>query len=169
MSAAVALAAAGRAAESHALALAALRHPDGGTLTGFEHLRQAQLDQPRGRLDSALARVRSALAALDGDDPLGQRPMLLACAAALLGEQGLEDQALSTWELAADAAAARGDRRLVAAARAQRALLHARAGRLAEAELELGRAVCVPDVPRGAVHEAALAALASAQGDAGDA
>src|SRR5206468_1198839 len=91
MSAAVALAAAGRAQQSHALALAALRHPDGATLTGFEHLRQAQLDQPRGRLDSALARVRSALAALDGEDPLGQRPMLLACAAALLGEQGLGD------------------------------------------------------------------------------
>src|SRR4051794_27380371 len=169
MSAAVALAAAGRGPESHALALAALRHPDGAGLTGFEHLRQAQLDQPRGRLDSALARVRSALAALDGDDPLGQRPMLLACAAALLGEQGLDDHALSTWELAAGAAAARGDRRLVAAAWAQRAALHARAGRLAEAELALGRAESAPATSQGALHEAAWAPLASAQGDAGDA
>ena len=167
MSAALALAAAGREAESRTLAAAALRHPAGAALTALEHLRQAQLDIPRGRLDAALHRVRSALLALPAGDPLSQRPVLLVCAAAILAEQGHDDEALEAWEEAAVAADARGDRRLVALARGARALLHARAGRTADAELELGRTDEVPAGFRSAVRDAALAVLSHARGEPG--
>src|SRR4051794_31833097 len=167
MSAALALAGAGRETESRALASAALRHPAGASLIAREHLRQAQLDIPRGRLDTALHRVRSALLALPAADPLAQRPALLACAAAILGEQGHDAEALEAWEEAAVAADDRGDRRMVATARGRRALLHARAGRTADAELELGRIEDAPVGLRSAVHDAALAVLSHARGEPG--
>ena len=69
LSAALALAAAGRDAESRTLAAAALRHPAGASFTALEHLRHAQLDLPRGRLDAVLSRVRGALAALPAGTP----------------------------------------------------------------------------------------------------
>ena len=169
MSAALALAAAGRAEESRVLAGAALRHPAGGPLTGLEHLRQAQLDLPRGRLEGAATRLRAAADVLEEADPFGRRPALLACAATLLAEQGADDEALAAFEQAAAAAAARSDRRLAAAVRAQRALLLVGAGSLAEAELELGRAGSVPAACRDAAHEAAVAAVAAVRGDASDA
>src|SRR5439155_1586475 len=93
LTAALALAGEGRAAHSRSLAAAALHHPAGGALTGLEHLRQAQLDVPRGELDRALARVHAAAGALGEDDPLAQRPALLAGVAWILGEQGRDDEA----------------------------------------------------------------------------
>ncbi|TMM02465.1 MAG: hypothetical protein E6G10_10180 [Actinobacteria bacterium] len=165
LTAALALAGEGRAAHSRSLAAAALHHPAGGALTGLEHLRQAQLDVPRGELDRALARVHAAAGALGEDDPLAQRPALLAGVAWILGEQGRDDEALAAWQDAAAAAGAAGDPLCAAAARAERALLLARAGRLAEAELELARG----DHPvagwrRGAL-DAATAGVAALRGN----
>ena len=166
MAAALAHAAAGRADESRAAAAVALRHPAGGTLTALEHLRHAQLDMPRGRLDGALSRIQGAVVALDRDEPPARRTALLACAAEILVEQGRDDEALRAWERVELAASAGMDAWYATVAGLHRALLQARSGRLAAAEVDITR--CADPVPgwRTALRDAAIATVAARQGEA---
>jgi ATP/maltotriose-dependent transcriptional regulator MalT/DNA-binding SARP family transcriptional activator len=98
------------------------------------------VDLQCGALDAALARLRSAVAALERDDPFGRLPYLIGMVGSVHDERGEDDAAL--------AAMARAERLaeetvlggyIADVAARLTAGVHARTGRLAEAERELGR------------------------------
>ena len=100
--------------------------------------RAAWVDVVRGNLDAALRRVRGAVAALEREDPFGRLAYVLAMQAAIQEERGEDAAALETIARARGVAARKAlgghvediGRRFAAG-------LHARSGRLDEAEAEL--------------------------------
>nr|MDP8944278.1 winged helix-turn-helix domain-containing protein [Actinomycetota bacterium] len=150
------------------LAGRAHEHPAAALVAPLESLRRAFVDAPAGRGDDVLRRVSSALSALEASDPLGQAPYLMVTMALVLGEQGHADAALEWWRRAEEAGERGGVAPFLAGtSRGYRALLHAQAGRLGEAELELAGAEPLPRAGWRAYHvDVARAAVAGARGDA---
>lgn len=96
------------------------------------------LDRPAGRLDDAVAKARRALAGLERSDPFDRTPFVRALLHLVLEEQGLDDQALDESLRARDEAGRIGvEGYLVAMLRMHSVGIHARAGRIEEAEREL--------------------------------
>ena len=113
--------------------------PHGELFAPFaDAFRATWVDVVRGGHDAALRRVRGAVGALERADPFGRLAYVLAMQAAIEEERGEDEAALATIGRARDVGARRAlgghvediGRRLAAG-------LHARAGRLEEAEAEL--------------------------------
>jgi ATP/maltotriose-dependent transcriptional regulator MalT len=113
--------------------------PHGEPFAPFaDAFRATWVDVVRGDLDAARRRVRAAVAALERIDPFGRLAYVLAMQAAIEEERGEDEAALETIARARAVAARKAlgghvedvGRRLAAG-------LHARAGRLEEAEAEL--------------------------------
>ena len=166
ISVACAHARASRFGEAAELFERALAHPRAAPLTtlagGF---RGAFLDFPQAKLDGALAGLREVVGALERFDPSNRLPLFLGYGALIHDERGENDAALDM----ADRLERLTERSWMGGyvgglAHTFKAGLHARLGRLAEAELELGR---VRPLVRNWAAEAyvARAALAAGRGD----
>ena len=144
MTAALAHAVQGQFADAEALLMRAESPPFAPLFAGF---RGFCIELLCGRLDTALAGTRRAVAQLERTDPAGRLPYLLGCLAAVHEERGEDDAALRLLTRSEEAAAQSGTGAyLHEINRRWRAGIHARAGRLAEAERELGDA---GELPRG--------------------
>jgi DNA-binding SARP family transcriptional activator/tetratricopeptide (TPR) repeat protein len=157
---------ASRFSEAAELFERAMAHPRAAPLAtlagGF---RGAFLDFPQAKLDGALAGLREVVGALERFDPSNRLPLFLGYGALIHDERGENDAALDM----ADRLERLTERSWMGAyvgglAHTFKAGLHARLGRLAEAELELGR---VRPLVRSWAAEAnvARAALAAGRGD----
>jgi ATP/maltotriose-dependent transcriptional regulator MalT/DNA-binding SARP family transcriptional activator len=148
MTAALALAVQGRFGEADELLARAESRPAAAPFAPlFAGFRGFCVELLCGRLDAALAGTRKAVAQLERADPAGRLPYLLGCLAAVHEERGEDDAALRQLGRAEAAAAQSGaGTYLHEINRRWRAGIHARAGRLAEAEGELGDA---GELPRG--------------------
>lgn len=149
----------------------ATEHPAGA---GWEMLEPSfsgfYLDLPAGRLDRALAGVRDGVERLEQEDPFERLPYMLGFLALVHEARGEEQAALG----AARRALALTERRLVGGyiggiARLFVAGLHARAGRVAEAELELERVGMVPEGWFASEAHVTRAAIAMHRGELGPA
>ncbi|MEX2196665.1 MAG: BTAD domain-containing putative transcriptional regulator [Thermoleophilaceae bacterium] len=148
VAAAAALARCCRFDESAEMYRRATEHPAG---VGWQALEPGfsgfYIDLPAGRLDRALAGVRDGVERLQqGDDPFERLPYMLGFLALIHEARGEDEAALG----AARQATALTERRLVGGyigdvARLFTAGMHARAGRVAEAELELEQVRIVPE------------------------
>jgi DNA-binding SARP family transcriptional activator len=135
--AAVVLAAYARWEDSDRLAAAARAHPAAAFLEPLEALRLMFRDAPRGTLDAIGQRLEEADREMERFDPLSRRAHVLGAAAGIACERGYPERALGIWLRIRKLGGAGGPRGLLDATRAWAALLHAQAGRLAEAEAEL--------------------------------
>jgi DNA-binding SARP family transcriptional activator len=167
MYAAVVLAAYSRFDESDRLASEAREHPDAAFLEPLDGLRLAFRDGPRGDLDAVLKRLQEAEIELERFDPLNRHAHLLGGVAAIELDRGYPEESLRLWlqirELSAGLPPV-----LVDATHAWCAFLHALAGRLAEAESELGRHRREETGHRAFIADLAPAVVASLRGDAAE-
>jgi DNA-binding SARP family transcriptional activator/tetratricopeptide (TPR) repeat protein len=137
--AAAALAGACRYAEASELYARAVDHPAAAPVAALVRGQHGfWVDLQCGRLDAALAAVREAVAALERNDPFHHLPYLLGMLAVIEDERAAEPEALVAMSRARDVA----ERTVLGGyvtdvARRFLAGVHARAGRLAEAEHEL--------------------------------
>jgi tetratricopeptide (TPR) repeat protein len=100
--------------------------------------RATWVDAVRGAFDAARRRVRGAVEALEREDPFGRLAYVLAMQAAIFEERGEDAEALETIARAREVAARRAFGGVVEdVGRRIAAGLHARAGRLEQAEAEL--------------------------------
>ena len=152
--------------ESERLAQAAKRHPDPALLPPFETLQRLFIDLPAGRVDQVCEQLEAATRAMEHFDPLQRRQHIFGVLAIIYADRGDAEEALRRWLGVLDAARGRGAPLLTDAAHAWCALLHARAGRLQEAEAELAQLRNVESSARSYVNELAPAAVASLRGDA---
>ena len=98
------------------------------------------VDLPCGRLDAALAGVRETVAQLERVDPFGQLPQVLGMGAAIHDYRGEPDDAIACFVRAAHVSQRTAfDGYVTHFGHVFRASLHARNGRLVEAELALSR------------------------------
>jgi ATP/maltotriose-dependent transcriptional regulator MalT/DNA-binding SARP family transcriptional activator len=99
------------------------------------------IDRPQGRFDDAVRKSREALAELDRFDPFERGPFVRALLHLVLEEQGLDDEALAESLRAQEDARRIGvEGYLVAMLRLHSVGIHARAGRLEDAQRELDAA-----------------------------
>jgi DNA-binding SARP family transcriptional activator len=152
--------------ESERLAQAAKRHPEQALMPPFEALQRLFIDLPAGGVDHVCERLDAATRAMEHFDPLQRRQHILGVLAIIYAHRGDADQALQRWLAVLDAARGRGAPLLTDAAHAWCAVLHARAGRLQDAEAELAQLRNVESSARSYVNELAPAAVASLRGDA---
>ena len=136
---AIVLAAFARFDESEKLAEAARSHPQSELTIPLDALLSAFADGPRGDLDESLATVNRADRELQRSDPLNRRPHLLGAAAVIIADRGEAEQALRLWIQIREIVRGGTAPLLADATHAWCALLHAQAGRLAEAEAELAQ------------------------------
>ena len=163
--AAVNLAAIGRFEESDRLAAAVGWHPEAGPAPPVEAIRRAFHDTPPGRLDQVYAVLRSAAKGLRRSDPFNRRPYLIAYLAIFLGEGGRSADALEMWAQVREGAGGGAAPFLVDVTHARSALLHAQAGRLRQAEVELGPYEGQEKGWRAHIGHLAAACIASLRGD----
>jgi DNA-binding SARP family transcriptional activator len=152
--------------ESGLLAQAAKRHPDTRLLPPFEALQRLFIDLPRGRVDQVCEQLDAATRAMEHFDPLQRRRHILGVMAIIYADRGDLDEALRRWIHVRDTVRGRGAPLMIDATHAWCAVLHTRAGRLAEAEEELAQLRSVERSARSYVNELAPAAVASLRGDA---
>jgi DNA-binding SARP family transcriptional activator len=134
---AVALAGAGRYREASDLSMRVVEHPFGAPLAPFAR-GSTGVDLVCGRLDDALASLRDAAAQLERDDPFDTLPYVLGMEAVVRDERGEDAPALEAFDRArrlAEEAMLGGY--ITDIGRRFAAGVHARAGRLVEAEREL--------------------------------
>ena len=165
--AAAALAWFARFAQSERLADAAKRHPDGTLLPEPETLRAVAGDLPAGRVDRACEQLDATVRAMERFDPVNRRQHISAVLAMALAERGDADAALRTWMKVRMHTESGVSPVLADATHAWCALLHAQAGRLAEAQAELAQHRGLETGPRSYVAGLAPAQVASLRGDAG--
>jgi DNA-binding SARP family transcriptional activator len=164
MYAAGVLAAYGRFDDSDRLANAARRHPKPELLAPFEALRLVLYDTPRGRIDEVYEGLENAVEEMERFDPLNQRFHVLGALAITLGDRGDMEEALRTWIEIRESA--RGVLTVLAdATHAWCALLHAQAGRLAEAEAELSQHARLEMGYRAFIADLAPAWVSALRGD----
>jgi DNA-binding SARP family transcriptional activator/tetratricopeptide (TPR) repeat protein len=152
--------------ESERLAEAAKRHRDTRLLPPFEALQRLFIDLPRGRVDQVCEQLDGATRAMEHFDPLQRRRHILGVLAIVYADRGDADEALRRWIEVRDTVRGRGAPLLIDAAHAWCAVLHTRAGRLAEAEEELAQLRSVERSARSYVNDLAPAAVAALRGDA---
>jgi ATP/maltotriose-dependent transcriptional regulator MalT/DNA-binding SARP family transcriptional activator len=160
------LASVGRFEESDRLAADVNRHPEAAQLAALDAIRRAFHHTARGELDQAYEGMETAAQELERSDPFNRRMYLLASMALLLGERGRFDDAVAVWTRVREEA--RGGRApyLADTARAECAALHARAGRLRNAETELAGYEGRERGWRAYTGQVAAARVASLRGDA---
>jgi DNA-binding SARP family transcriptional activator len=168
MYAAVVLAAFAQFAESERLADAARSHPYPELVGPLDALRSAFADGPTGDLDKTLATVEAADRELQRFDPLNRRPHLLGAVAVVLADRGEVDRALGVWVQIRGIVRGGIAPLLADATHAWCALLHAQAGRLAEAEAELAQHRRHETGFRAYVGDVAPAVVASLRGDSAE-
>ena len=165
--AAASLSGAGAYDEASALfADAAARSANGPLASLIPGFQGFFVDFPCGRLDAALAAVRETVVALERVDPTGWLPQVLGMAAAIHDERGEPEGATASFVRAERVA-----EQTVSSAYVSHfvhhfsASLHARAGRLADAELALSRSP--GDVPGwfAGTSDVTRAAIAASRGD----
>jgi DNA-binding SARP family transcriptional activator len=166
MYAAICLAGYGRFEDSDRLAAAANQHPESEFLVPLEALRLAFRDGPRGQLDEIHAALTAAGDEMERFDPLSRRPHVLGARAALHGERGRREEALRMWIEIREEARTGLVPVLADATHAWCALLHAQAGRLAEAEAELAQHRRKETGYRAFIADLAPAVVAALRGDA---
>jgi DNA-binding SARP family transcriptional activator len=144
----------------------AMAHPLGAPLVtlaaGFQG---AFLDFPQSRLDGALAGLREVVSSLERFDPSNRLPLFLGYGALIHDERGEDDAAVDMAERMERLTERSWMGSYVSGlAHTFKAGIHARYGRFAEAELELGR---VRPLVRNwrAENYVARAALAAGRGD----
>jgi len=165
MYSAVVLAAFAHFDESERLADAARSHPDAELVAPLDALRFAFAEGPAGDLDEVLARLTAAAEELQRFDPLNRRGHLLGAVAFVLAERGEDEAALQMWKEIREIVRGGTAPVLDDATHAWCALLHARAGRPAEAETELAQHRGLETGYRAYIAELAPAVLASQRGD----
>jgi len=166
MYAAGAFATVARFEKSERLAEAAKRHPEGVLLPPLEALRTAFIELPAGGVDRVRARLEAAALEMEHHDPLLRRPHVLALLAFVLADCGDSEGALSMWLQIRASTRGRAAPVVADTTHAGCALLHAQAGRLAEAEAELAQHRGLDISARAYVAELAPAAVSSLRGDA---
>jgi ATP/maltotriose-dependent transcriptional regulator MalT/DNA-binding SARP family transcriptional activator len=165
--AAVVLAAYGRFDESDRLVSEAKEHPDAAFLEPLDGLRLAFRDGPRGDLDAALKRLKAADLEMERFDPLNRRAHVLGAVAAIELDRGYPEESLRLWLQIREMSASLPPV-LVDATHAWCAFLHGLAGRLADAESEIGRHRRGETGYRAFIAELAPAVVASLRGDAAE-
>ena len=163
---ATALASFGRFEESEQLAERAKQHPDGALLPPFQALQRLFIDLPKGGVELVCEQLEVAGAAMEHYDPLQRRQIVLGVLAIVIADRGDTEEALARWLEMREMVHGRGAPLLTDASHAWCALLHARAGRLAEAELELAQVKHLEQSARSFMIELAPAEVASLRGDA---
>jgi ATP/maltotriose-dependent transcriptional regulator MalT/DNA-binding SARP family transcriptional activator len=161
----------GRFDEAAAMNRRALEHPAAGASAALARACEGLfVDRPAGRLDDAARKAREALADLGRSDPFDRMPFVRALLHLVLEEQGLDDEALAESLRAQEEARALGVRGyLVSMLQLHSVGIHARAGRLAEAQRQLDLAA--PDEAGAGWRQLGVgqATLAAARGDYGEA
>jgi len=135
--AAVVYAAYGRWEDSDRLASEAQSHPAAAFLEPLEALRLAFRDAPIGELDAIIERLDAADREMERYDPLTRRAHVLGMTAGITCERGYPERALDLWQRIREMSGGGVLPGLLDATHTWCALLHAQAGRLAEAEAEL--------------------------------
>ncbi|HEY7266560.1 MAG TPA: BTAD domain-containing putative transcriptional regulator [Solirubrobacterales bacterium] len=135
--AAVVFAAYARPEESDQLASGARAHPGAAFLEPLEALRLAFRDAPRGELDPIIERLEAADRDMERFDPLTRRAHVLGMTAGITCERGHPERALRLWQTIREMSGGGVLPGLLDATHTWCAVLHAQAGRLAEAEAEL--------------------------------
>ena len=166
LSAAAALAGAARYDDASTLFEDAVRHPAGAPLEplarGFHGF---WVDLQCGRLDAALAGLRRAVEQLEREDPFDRLPFLMGMEAVVLEERGEDQRALERFDRARQVAAeAMVGGYIDDIGHLFAAGVHARAGRLAEAETELASAAGEGLGWYAGDHELTRTAILAAQG-----
>jgi DNA-binding SARP family transcriptional activator/tetratricopeptide (TPR) repeat protein len=164
--AATGLASFARFEESDRLAEAAKRHPEPALVAPLEALRLAYCDAPCGLVDEACERLEAADLELERFDPLNRRVHVRGALAFMLLDRGRPEDALRMWMRIRDDVRGGTAPVLADAALGWAALLHAQAGRLAEAEAELASYGRVETGARAFIGGLAPATVASLRGDA---
>ncbi|HWH43910.1 MAG TPA: BTAD domain-containing putative transcriptional regulator [Thermoleophilaceae bacterium] len=169
--AAIAIGGTGRRVEGEELLERGLAHPLGYLLEPVAiAFRAFYVDWHAGRLDDALAGAQRAIARMEEQDPVRWLPFTLWYAAYVHEARGEDATAVALLERSREATRSYGLGAYPAAvASAIKAGCDARAGRLADAEVELARAA--PHVSatwHGYDLELARAELAARRGDAGE-
>jgi ATP/maltotriose-dependent transcriptional regulator MalT/DNA-binding SARP family transcriptional activator len=152
--------------ESERLAAAVRHRSDSELLAPFEALASLAVGLPSGEIDEACERLRTAVREMERFDPLHRRGHVLGALAVALAERGEPEEALRLWMLIRDIHGDGTSPVLADATHAWCALLHARAGRLAEAEAELARHRRLETGARSYIAELAPATVAALRGDA---
>ena len=171
VSVAAALAGACRYEEAADLVDSVVAHPAGPLLEPFARGFQGfWVDLQCGRLDEALARLRRAVEHLQREDPFDRLPYLMGMEAVVLEERGEDKRALGAFRRAREAAAeAMLGGYIDDIAHLFAAGVHARAGRLAQAETELASAAGEGLGWYAGDREVTRASIAAAQGASVDA
>ena len=160
-----ALASFARFEESERLAEAARSHPERALLAPFEALQRLFIDLPHGRVDLVCEQLETAARRMEHFDPFQRRQHILGVLAIVIADRGYPEDALRRWYRIGDKIRGRGAPLLADGVHSWCALLHARAGRLAEAEAELAQVWRVETSARSYHTELAHAAVASLRGD----
>ena len=160
-----ALASFGRVRASAELITAARLHGRPELLAPMEAIWWLFHYYPEGLLDEACAGLEESAAELERFDPLNTRYMLLGSLGVTYDERGYPERALETWLRIQELVHGVSGPVLAGAAHGWCALLHARAGRLAEAEAELAQYRMVETGTRSFVSGIASAAVAALRGD----
>ncbi len=171
VSAAAALAGARRYEDAVDLFESVSAHPAGAPLEQFARGFQGfWVDLQCGRLDAALAGLRRAVEHLQREDPFDRLPYVMGMEAVVLEERGEDERALEVFGRAREAAAeALLGGYIDEIAHLFAAGVHARAGRLAEAETELTSAEGEGLGWYAGDREVTRATIAAAQGASADA
>ena len=144
----------------------AVAHPIGAPLAEIEPaFRGVFLDLPQGRLEAALSGFREGIVPLERSDPTNRLPLFLGFGALIHDERGEEDASLAMADRLQRVTESTWMGGYVSGlAHTFKASVHARAGRLAEAELEFAH---VQPVERTWVAETdvARAAFEAKRGD----
>lgn len=132
----------GRFEEAAELNRRAREHPAAGASAPLAlALEGLFLDRPAGRLDDAVRKARAALARFERSDPFGRAPFVRALLHLVLEEQGHDDEALRESQRAREEARRLGVGGYLATMLLRHSVgIHARAGRLEEAERALAQA-----------------------------
>ena len=159
------LAAFARYEESDQIAMRARRHPHADAIASVERIRLAFIDTAAGNLDATVERLRAAFDDTEREDPFNLRLYVGITLAVNLDERGDADEAVAVWTAIAEQA---GETLAPFVARENhdfRAKVHARYGRLREAEWELAYGGPIERGWRAFAHHLAHACLAALRGD----
>ena len=157
----------GRFEEAERLNEAAVAHP---AATATKPLALAleglHLDRPAGRLDDAVRKAREALAMMERDDPFQRGPFVRALLHLVLEEQGKDEEALAESLRAQEEARRIGVQGyLTSMLQLHSVGIHARAGRLEQAQRELDRASAYEQGAGWRQVSVGQATLAAARGE----
>jgi DNA-binding SARP family transcriptional activator len=159
----------GRIEEMEEMARRLLAHPAGGM---FQSLRVAWEQfslTPQGRFDELQRGTDDAIAEFERADPFNRLPQQMLVHSLILMDQGRDEEALAAWSRTEKVADRAHMTYLVGLARATRARVHLRAGRIDEAEAELARAGAAPGGWEAYSWELARGGVEVLRGRAGDA